>query len=170
MKKIVLVYGAIAGIIVSTFMVGSIAVCYKSQNFDGNIWVGYASMILAFSLTFVGIKNFRDKQNEGIISFGKAFKIGLYITLIASTIYVLTWMIDYYFFIPDFMEKFTSQAIEKARASGATASEISSKTAEFAEYNEMYKTPIGVMLLTYMEILPVGLLVSLISALILKKK
>lgn len=170
MKKIVLTYGAISGIIVSLFLLSSVGYCYATGNFQGNMWVGYASMILAFSLIFVGIKNFRDKQNEGIISFGKAFKIGLFITLIASSFYVITWLIDYYFFIPDFMEKFENQAIQSLKSSGASTSEISEKTAEMAGYKEMYKNPLWVIVLTYMEIVPVGLLVSLISALILKKK
>jgi Protein of unknown function (DUF4199) len=170
MRKIVLVYGAISGIIVSLFLIFSVGYCYSTSNFQGNMWVGYASMLLAFSFTFVGIKNFRDKQNEGLISFGKAFKIGLYISLIASSFYVITWLIDYYLFIPDFMEKFGNQAIESAKANGESASEIGKKASEIDSYKEMYKTPIGVILLTYMEILPVGLVVSLISALILKKK
>lgn len=170
MKKIVLVYGAISGIIVSLFLVSSIGYCYATSNFQGNVWVGYTSMLLAFSLTFIGVKNFRDKQNAGVISFGKAFQIGLYISLIASTMYVLTWLIDYYFFIPDFMEKFSNQAIETAKASGESLEEIKQKAEGMKTYQEMYKTPFGVILLTYMEILPVGLVVSLISALILKKK
>jgi Protein of unknown function (DUF4199) len=170
MKKIVLTHGLISGLLISSFTVCSIAYCYASSNFDGNMLLGYAAMILAFSLVFVGIKNFRDKQNDGTITFGKAFKIGLYITLISSSIYVLVWLVDYYVFIPDFLEKFTQQSLEKIKASGASQAEITSKTAEMEGYKTMYNTPIGVILLTYMEILPVGLVVSLISALILKKK
>lgn len=170
MKRIVLVYGAISGIIVSLFLVSSIGYCYASGNFEGNMVFGYASMILSFSLVFIGVKNFRDKQNKGIISFGKAFQIGLYITLIASTCYVLTWLIDYYFFIPDFMEKFSNHALETARLNGISAAEINQQSKEMETYKEMYKNPFGVILLTYLEILPVGLVVSLISALILKKK
>jgi hypothetical protein len=170
MKRIVLVYGTISGIIVSLFLVASIGYCYASGSFEGNMVVGYASMILSFSLIFVGIKNFRDKKSEGIISFGKAFQIGLYITLIASTFYVVTWLVDYYFFIPDFLEKFSNHALETAKSSGASTEELSKQSDEMETYKEMYKTPIGVILLTYLEILPVGLVVSLISALILKKK
>jgi hypothetical protein len=67
--------------------------------------IGYASMLIAFSLVFVGIRNYRDKFNEGVISFGKAFKIGIMIVLIASTMYVVAWLIDYFFFIPDFFNR-----------------------------------------------------------------
>jgi hypothetical protein len=170
MKKIIITHGLISGLLVSIFMVCSIAFCYSSNNFNGNMLVGYASMILSFSLIFVGVKNFRDKQNDGIISFGKAFQIGFLIALIASSMYVIAWLVDYYFFIPDFMDKFCSQAIATSKAGGASPAEINAQTAEMDNYREMYKNPFGVIFLTYMEILPVGLVVSLISALILKRK
>ncbi|MFA6082938.1 DUF4199 domain-containing protein [Mucilaginibacter sp.] len=170
MKKNVLVFGLISGFIVSAWAVGSIARCYTTGNFGGSMLLGYASMILAFSLVFVGIKNYRDKFNNGVISFGKAFKIGLLITLVASTVYVVTWLIDYYVFIPDFMDKYSAHIIRDAQNSGATAAEISSKTKEMATMKELYNTPVWVVLFTYMEIFPVGLLVTIIAALILKKK
>ncbi|GAB3910863.1 hypothetical protein GCM10028803_51070 [Larkinella knui] len=169
MKKIVLVCGLIAGIILTCVMVVSTAVCYTNNNYEGNMVLGYASMILAFSLIFVGIKNFRDNYNNRIISFGKAFTIGLYITLIASSMYVFTWLIEYYVFIPDFMEKYIDHVLKEAKANGASQLELDKKLAELAGYTEMYKSPLGVIALTYLEILPVGLIISLICALLLKR-
>ncbi|GAB3520174.1 hypothetical protein GCM10027442_42830 [Emticicia fontis] len=151
-------------------MVCSIGYCYSSGNFDGSIVIGYAAMLLAFSLVFVGIKTYRDKYSNGSISFGKAFKVGLFITLIASTMYVVVWMVDYYFFVPDFMAKYSTHVIQEAKDSGASAAEIQEKIDMVEKSVKFYKTPIGVMLMTYMEILPVGLVVTLISALILKRK
>jgi len=170
MKKIVLVYGLIAGFIVTAMMVISIAICYRTGEFQGNMLIGYATMLLAFSLIFVGIKNYRDKYNHGLISFGKAFKIGLYISLIASTLYVVVWLIDYYLFIPDFMDKYSAHIINEAKASGSSQLEIDKKVTEMAGFKEMYKNPLFIVLLTYAEILPVGLIVTLISALLLKRK
>ncbi len=170
MKKNVLVFGLISGFIISAMMVISIAICYARQNFEGNMVLGYAAMLLAFSLIFIGVRNFRNKYNNGVISFGKAFKIGLYIALIASTMYVLVWLVDYYLFIPDFMDKYTAHVLRQAQSEGASAQEMQQKTAEMAKYKEMYKSPLGVILFTYLEILPIGLIVALISALILKRK
>jgi hypothetical protein len=170
MKKNVIVFGLISGLIVSVLMVIGMAWCYKSGNHDGNMILGYASMILAFSLIFVGVKNYRDKYNNGVISFGKAFKIGLYIALIASTMYVLAWLVDYYFFMPDFMDKYVAHEIEKTQSSGASAADIAAKVKEISYMKRMYSSFIWVVLFTYLEILPVGLIVSLISALILKRK
>ena len=103
MNRIVVICGVISGALVSTFMVCSMAVCYQKEAFEGNMLLGYAAMLLSFSMVFVGIKNYRDKYSGGSVSFGKAFKIGLYITLVASTVYVIVWLIDYYIFIPDFI-------------------------------------------------------------------
>jgi Protein of unknown function (DUF4199) len=170
MKKIVIVCGLIAGGIVSAMMIITMAIYTSTGNFENGMIYGYASMLLAFSLIFVGIKNYRDKYNNGIISFGKAFKIGLFITLIASTMYVIVWLIDYYFFIPDFGEKYAAHMLEKLKASGASEIEMAKQTKEMASFSEMYKNPFFNALMTYSEIIPVGLIVTLISSLILKKK
>lgn len=132
--------------------------------------VGYASMLVAFSLVFVGIRNYRDKYNAGVISFGKAFKIGFMIALIASTIYVIVWMIDYFFFIPDFMDRFSAHQLEELKASGISQKELDKEAADMASFMTLYKNPLFNALITYIEILPMGLVVTLISSLILKRK
>lgn len=170
MKKNVIVFGLISGSIVSAFMAVSMMLMSKNPNFEGSMLVGYASMLIAFSFIFVGIKNFRDKYNDGVIKFGKAFLIGLYIALIGSTMYVVTWLIEYHFFIPDFMDTYSAHVIAHAKSSGASAAEIEKQVAEMAYYKEMYKNPLFVILFTYFEVLPIGILIALISALILKKK
>jgi amino acid transporter len=170
MKKNNLVFGLIAGGIVSIIMAIGVATTYQSMDFDRGMVIGYASMVIAFSFVFVGIKNHRDKYNGGVISFGKAFKTGLWITLIASTVYVAVWMVEYPLFFPDFMDKYSEHMIAKAKESGASLVEIESQTAEMTMYKDMYKNPLFVILFTYFEILPVGLVVTIISALILKRK
>ncbi len=170
MKKIVMVCGLIAGLIVSAMLVIFTGISYTTGNFEGSMLIGYASMILAFSLIFVGVKNYRDKSLDGLIRFGTAFNMGLYIVLIASTIYVIVWLICTHFFIPDFGEKYAVKMLEKFTASGANQLEIASKTKEMAHFVDMYKKPWFNVLITYSEIVPVGLIVSLITALILKKR
>ncbi|MBL7932543.1 MAG: DUF4199 domain-containing protein [Bacteroidia bacterium] len=171
MKKHVLIFGSISGLIVSGLMVISMSMCMApGSTFENGMIYGYAGMILAFSMIFVGIKNFRDKHNGGFISFGKAFMIGLYISLIASTMYVITWMVDNYFFLPDFGDKYAEFMVAQAKKDGATDAEIATKTAEMAKFIEMYKNPFFKAMMTYLEILPIGLLASLIAAAIFKKK
>jgi hypothetical protein len=173
MKKNIIIYGLIAGIVVSILMLSSVnylSHCEGNVDYDTSMLIGYASMLIAFSLVFVGIRNYRDKYNEGVISFGKAFKIGIMIVLIASTIYVVAWLIDYFFFIPDFAEKYSAQTLDKLKASGASQIEIDKETKEMASFVRMFKNPFFNAMMTYIEILPVGLIVTLISSLILKRK
>ena len=173
MKNTIIVYGLIAGIIVSTLMLYSVnSLSHGEGNFDydRSLLIGYASMLIAFSLVFVGIRNYRDKHNQGVISFGKAFKIGIMIVLIASTMYVIAWLIDSAYFIPDFAEKYSSQMLDKLKASGASQMEIEKQTKEMASFVSMSKNPFFNAMMAYIEILPVGLVVTLISSLILKRK
>jgi hypothetical protein len=173
MQKSILIHGIIAGIIVSALMlftINYISHCEGNVDYDKSLLIGYASMLVALSLVFVGIRNYRDKYNGGAISFGIAFKCGMMIVLIASTIYVIAWMIDYFFFIPDFMEKYSAHMIEELKASGASQAEIDRQTEEMDDFSRMYKNPFFNAMMTYAEILPVGIIVTLISSLILKRK
>ena len=170
MKKNVLVFGLISGVIISTMMVISIGMCMRNQDFEGNKFVGYAAMVAAFSFIFLGVKNYRDKYNSGVISFGKAFKVGLYIALVASTLYVVAWLVYYYNFVPDFMDHYTQFVLRQAKRGGASDASLQETAAEMAKFKEQYKNPLLVILITYVEILPVGLIIALISALILKRK
>ncbi|MEJ7558725.1 MAG: DUF4199 domain-containing protein [Pedobacter sp.] len=170
MKKNVLVYGLISGICVATFMSFSIAYCYSKNSFDGSMLLGYTAMLLSFSLIFVGVKNYRDKHHGGIISFGRAFLMSLYMALIASTLYVIGWMVAYYNFFPDFIEKLAAYQLSPAKVSQMTPAEVAGVRSQIETFKDWYATPIGVALTTYMEILPVGLIVSLVTALILKRK
>ena len=173
MKRNIIIYGLIAGSLVSILMliiVNYVSHCEGSVDYDTSMLIGYAAMIIALSLVFVGIRNYRDKYNGGVISFGKAFKIGMLIVLIASTIYVIAWLIDCYFFIPDFAEKYSAHELDKLKASGASQMEIDKQTKEMADFVRMFKNPFFNAMMTYVEILPVGLIVTIISSLILKRK
>ncbi len=169
MKKTVIVFGLLSGVILSVWLVCSIAWCYGKGNFEGSMLLGYASMFVAFSLVFVGVKKYRDQYNRGIISFGKAFRTGLYIALFASTMYVVTWLVDYYVFIPDFIDKYSASVLSKAQSSGADAGEIAAKLKEIDMMKAMYRTPLMVVLFTYLEVFPVGLIVSVLTAWIVKR-
>jgi len=169
MKKIVLTYGLISGLIISTFMAVTMPGVDENTDMGHAQLIGYASMVVALSTIFVGIKKYRDNELNGIISFGKAFLTGLYIAIIASTLYVLTWMVLSEFFLQDFMANYTESAIADIKASDLSQIEIDEQIKNTTEMMEMYKNPVFKFFFTYIEILPVGLLISLISAAILKK-
>jgi hypothetical protein len=170
MKRNVWIFGTVIGVIFCFFMIYSTQQCYTNPDWESNDVVGYAGMIAVFSFIFIGIKNYRDKFSGGTITFGKAFKTGFYITLIASTMYVGVWLIDYYIFIPDFLDKYIPHVLKEASRAGATQAELTEKAEEMEKFKEMYKNPLFVILASYAEIFPLGLVITLISALILKKK
>jgi hypothetical protein len=172
MKRVVLTYGLVSGALVSSFMAVSMILFYKdpsNMHGAGSMIVGFSAMLVAFSLIFVGVKKYRDNEQNGTITFGKAFGLGLLIAFIASTMYVSVWAVVYNFFIPDFMEFYSGQMVKQAQAEYSGA-ELQAKLAEIAQSKEWYKNPLFFTLMTYSEILPLGILVALICALILKRR
>lgn len=168
MKKVVLTFGIISGIIVSAMLF--ITFSSSTPDLESGKWMGYVTMIIALSVIFFAIKTYRDKHKNGSISFGKAFLMGLYITLVASTLYVASWMIISGTIAKDFMEQYHAQAIQELMASDKTQQEIDKEIQQMEAFKEMYKNPVIKAAVTYFEILPVGLLISLISAGILRRK
>jgi pheromone shutdown protein TraB len=164
MNKIVLKNGLFGSSIVTALLLSVTFYMKANPEKEVSMFFGFAGMLLAFIFVVLGIKQQRD-TNNGFISLGKAFLTGFWITLIISTIYVVVWLIIFYNFFPNFAEHYTDMAIAKA-----SPDEVAKVTEEMNSFKEMYKNPIMVILLTYMEILPLGIVFSLISALILKKK
>ncbi len=167
-KKIVLTYGLIAGLIVAAMMAFSFS--GSNVDFTNGELIGYATMIIAFSTIFIAIKSHRDKNLDGYINFQKAFKIGLGITLVATLIYVVSWMIISNTIAKDFMTEYYQHSVEKLKASDLSEAQIEAKIAEMDRLTELYKNPIVKIGMTFLEIFPVGFIISLISALILKRK
>ncbi|MEJ7625587.1 MAG: DUF4199 domain-containing protein [Ferruginibacter sp.] len=165
MKKIVLIFGLVIGIILCINMILMVNLMYSNPDFKSNDIVGYAAMVVLFSLIFFGVRNYRNKHFDGFISFWKAFKTGFLIALVGSTIYVVVWLFYYYLFVPDFIDVYTSHVLKTC-----SASDLPTKAAEMENFKEMYNNPLFVILITYSEVLPIGIVVALVSSLILKKK
>jgi len=170
MKKIVLVCGIIAGLISVFWPIFGEQFLPDSISFETRLFFGYAAMVLAFSLIFVGVKSYRDTHNNGVISFGKALKISLLITLVASTVYTITWLINYYFFLPDFGAQYMASMRAELVASGTSNTEIQKQMAEMSASLQQYKNPLYNAMMTFEEIAPVGIIISLIVSLLLKSK
>lgn len=167
MKKIVLIYGSIAGLIVSSMFV--ITHSSGKIDFENGMLVGYASMVIAFSLIFFGVKNYRDNHLNGAITFGKALKVGLLVTGVASIIYAVAWEFYFNLVVPDFMVEYTTHILTKMETEGASAEEIAQAKAQMQSTSELYQNPIFRFLMTLLEIVPVGFIVSLICAALLRK-
>lgn len=167
MKKVVIIFGLIAGIIESAMMF--LTFSSDKIDFDNGEFIGFTTMFIAFSTIYFAIRSYRDKDLNGFINFGKAFKMGLYITLIASSMYVLSWMIISNSSESDFMENYTQYTIEQLDKSDLSQEEKDLQIEEMRSFQELYKNPFIKISFTYLEIFPIGLLISLISAALLKK-
>jgi hypothetical protein len=169
MKKTVLTFGLISGAISAGLM--TVLVFFIDEiGFDNGIIVGYTLMLLAFLLVFFGIRSYRETVGDGYITFGRAFSVGILITLISCICYVVTWEIVYFNFLPDFGEKYGNYMIENARNSGATANEIAKQVEDMKNMKSLLDNPFYNAAMTFLEPFPLGLIVTLVSAAILRKR
>ena len=169
MKKIVLTFGLISGAILAEMMFMTLPFM-DSIGFDRGEIIGYTSMVVAFLLIFFGVKSFRDNVAGGTVTFGRALAVGLQIAAVASVCYVAAWQVVYYKLAPDFGAKYQAHMIEKARADGATEPELEKQKVEMAEFMELYKNPLINIGITFLEPLPVALVVALVSAGVLSRR
>ncbi|HEU5460477.1 MAG TPA: DUF4199 domain-containing protein [Pyrinomonadaceae bacterium] len=170
MKRIVLKFGLIAGGIFVAMMVTTMPFLDQIGFKYGEI-IGYTSLLVAFAFVFVGIRSYRENVGNGYITFGRAFKVGILITVIASLCYVISWQIVYYGLVPDFGDKYSQYLIEKSRAAGAGPEQIAKEVADMERFWAIYKNPVYNFLITFfVEPFPSGLLITLISAAILRKR
>jgi hypothetical protein len=170
MKKIVLTFGLISGAIMSVLMTVIMVFAHQTNPSSGMV-IGYTIMVLSFLLVFFGIRSYRENIGNGYISFGRALSVGLLIMLISCICYVATWEVVYHKFMPDFGEKYMAQSIERVRASGKSPQEIDAELASMKSMMQLYNNNIFFnMAITFLEPLPVGVLMSLVSAFILRKR
>lgn len=169
MKKTVWTFGLISGAIMSVMMIATLPFIDR-LGFDKGEVIGYTSMVLAFLLVFFGIRSYRENVGGGTISFGRALAIGVLITAIASVCYTATWEVLYYNFMPDFGTKYEQYALDHARAQGKSEAELAKMHADAQKFAESYRNPVYNSAVTFLEPLPVGLVIALVSAAILKRK
>ena len=170
MKRIVLTFGLISGAILVAMMAATMPF-HEQIGPDRALIVGYTTMVLAFLLVFFGIRSYRETIGNGQISFLRAVGVGLLIMTIAAVCYVLAWEIIYFNFMPDYLDKYAAHAIEQLRASGKPPQEIESEIANMKSMMDLYKSNIFFNLaITFSEPLPVGIPMTILSALILRKR
>ena len=168
MKKIVLTFGLLSGAVSATLMTANMFLL-DDIGFDRGLYVGYTVIVISFLFVYFGIRSYRDNVLGGRISFAKGFQAGILITLISCVCYVGAWMFTYKQFFPDFADKYAAYLVEDKRASGASQAEIDSAIKDAEEAKRMLANPFINAAVTFTEPFPVGLLVTLISAAVLKK-
>jgi len=169
MRKIIVTFGLISGVISSLTMIVLVTFGHRI-GFDRGAIVGNTSTVLSFLMVFFGIRTYRDNIGNGEITFLKAFAVGLSITLISCIIYVVTWEVLYYNFLPGFWDAYGAHLIQKLTASGASPVAVQAKLQQIRKYKELYKNPFFNAVLTFIDPFPIGLVITLISALVLRRK
>ena len=166
MTKIALVYGGIAGfIVVATIFAGFLL---GVDHGGGGLLVGYSIMIVALTLIFLGIKRHRDHNNGGVIKFGPALIMGLMIAIVAGVVYALGWEGYLAATGNKFMEQSAAGVIEAKKAAGVTGDALAAEIAKMDEMKANYANPLFRLPMTFLEIFPVGAVIALISAAILR--
>ena len=169
MKKTVLTFGLISGAVVALLVFSTMPFVYRI-GFDKGLVVGYTAIVVSLLLVPLGIRSYRENVGGGSITFVRAFAVGILITLISCVGYVLAWEIVYYNFLPDFADKYAAYMVEKAKASGATQQEIDATLQEMKGMKAMLDNPLIFAAIGFTEPFPVGLIITTISAAILRKK
>lgn len=171
MKRLVLKYGLISGVILATLTAIMLPLCMnRTIDMRSSQLIGYTSMALSFIAVFFGIRAYRDGQNGGTITFGQAFKVGILITLVTCAVYVIGWEIVYWGFLPDFGDKYAALMLEEMKADGATPAALAEATANMEKFKVWYRNPFFNVGMTFLEVFPVGLIVTLVSAAILRRR
>jgi hypothetical protein len=169
MKKTVLTFGLLSGAMMSLLMAVNTALADRI-GFDRAEVVGYTIIVASFLLVYFGIRSYREHVAQGPLTFGRAFTVGILITLLSSACYVITWEIYGDRLAPGFVDKYAAHLMDKARAEGATEQELEAKAREIESLKRLYEQPLMRIAFVFLEPFPIGLGVTLISAAVLRRK
>ena len=167
MKKIVWTFGLISGAVMAVFMFATLPFVGDHGSVDALI--GYAGIVGAFLLVYFGIRSYRDNVLGGTISFGRAFSTGILIAVISSVCYVASWEVLYHKFMPDFYTKYAQSMVDQAQRSGKSQAEVAQVRASMDAMVKHLDNPLYVAAMTFIEPFPVGILIALVSAGVLRR-
>ena len=169
MKRTVLTFGLLSGAVSSAMML--LTAPFMDRLLDsGGAVIGYTAIVLSFLLVFFGIRSYRETVGGGSVTFGRAFAVGLLIAIISSMCYVATWEVIYFKLAPDFMDKYAAHEVNALRERGASAQAIETMTREMEQFKLLYDRPLANMAITFLEPFPIGLVITVVSAAVLRTR
>ena len=168
MKRVILRNGILAGLIVGITMILYMTSIPDYGSMGASMLLTYGVMLVALSMVFVGIKQYRDRELGGVIQFVPALAVGLGISAVAGVLYAIAWEITLPLMKFDFTQAYANSFIEQARVRGADAAGLAAAAAKAEEFTRSYANPFVRVPFTFLEIFPVGILVSLVSAALLR--
>lgn len=167
MFQIALRHGVPAGLFITLTMIVGHHVTGSENANSGQVF-GYLVMLVALSVVFVAVKRYRDEKLGGVIGFGRAFLIGICISAMAATVYVSVWEIYHASTDFSFYDNYIAAELADAETAGTSGAELEAMAAEFGEMRSRLNNPLFRIAIALLEIFPVGILVSLIAAAVLR--
>ena len=164
MLRTILKFGVIAGLVVGGFEIVTFVVFSGMPPLKYGMLIGYTTMLIALSAVFVGIKQHRDVDRGGVIGFWPALGVGLGVSFIAGIFYVAAWEAVQAMTHMDFASSYAQAIIASEKAKGASAETLAKLSTDMEAFKVQYANPMYRLPMTFVEIFPVGVLVSLISA------
>lgn len=163
--KYALIYGLLSGSVIAAVITAALVLGPEGTH---SLWFGYSVMLVALTFIFVGVKRYRDVELGGVIRFKPAFLMGLAIAVVAALAYILVWEIYLAATGYRFMDDYLAGMARDLQAQGRSAAEIAREMAGFEWMRINYPNPLVRIPITFLEIFPVGLLVALVSAALLR--
>jgi hypothetical protein len=164
MLRIVLTNGLISGVVIIAGILGTLLI----GGGHSRLWLGYLIMLVALSSILLGVRQYRDRDLGGVIGFGKALLIGLGIAVTASVAYVLVWEVYLAVTHYTFIDHYTASILAAKRAGGITGAEYQKAVAEMETLRQQYANPLFRLPMTFVEIFPVGVLIALVTAVLVR--
>lgn len=170
MKTSVIKFGSISGLIFSAMVILMVILEGGTGNFESGQGLNYLFMVAGYSMVFFGIREYRDKKLNGAISFNAAFRTGLLIVITGAVFYTLTWVIYQHYVDREFTDRYTEFVIDKIKSGNKSPEQIESEIDAFTKNMQEYNGPFTRGMYTFLEIFPLGLLISVLCALLMRKK
>lgn len=168
MFRTILPFGVAAGLIVAVPMFSALVYEPSPEATTSSQLFGYSIMVVALSLIFIAVKRYRDRELGGIIKFLPAFLVGLGVSAVAAVVYVVGWEITLRLTNFGFVESYATGMVDAVRNKGGSQAEIEKAIVDMANFRQMYANPLMRLPITFIEIFPVGVVISLISAALLR--
>ncbi len=169
MKKTVLLFGLLSAAVAIAVMVATVPLIVASSYRKADL-LGYSAMVLSALLVFFGIRHYREKVADGPLRFGRAFAIGLLVTLVSSLCQVAAFQLVYFVLVPELGDRFAACMVHRAQDSGAPSEKVAETARTAATLKKLYDNPWTNALLTFSQPLPVGLAAAGLSAAILRRR
>lgn len=170
MKTSVIKFGVISGVIFTAMVILMVILEGGTGNFEAGQGLNYLFMVAGYSMVFFGIREYRDKKLNGIISFNAAFRTGLLIVIIAALLYTITWVVYQHYVDKEFTDRYTEFVIDKIKSGNKSQEQIEAEIETFTKNMKEYNSPFTRGIYTFLEIFPLGLLISVLCALLMRKK